>query len=205
MSQAKGSSYMELGNTKVIVSVFDPREIPKQSAYRLVGLTILSVNTIVYIIIFSIHGELYCDFKYSPFSCVKRKQPQTDMEEKSLALAMKRALEPLVCRHEFPNFQVDIFTNVLEDGGSALGAAITCAGLALADAGIPLYDTISATTAGIVDGNIILDPTNIEEEICLSSNKENQGIIIMARLSTHEQVKITYLFTIIISRTFFKL
>jgi hypothetical protein len=33
ISTAKGSAYVELGRTKVIVSVFDPREIPKQNKY----------------------------------------------------------------------------------------------------------------------------------------------------------------------------
>lgn len=34
ISQAKGSAYIELGEgTKVCVSVFDPREIPKQTGY----------------------------------------------------------------------------------------------------------------------------------------------------------------------------
>lgn len=35
ISKAKGSAYIEMGNTKVIVSVFDPREIPnKQNNFR---------------------------------------------------------------------------------------------------------------------------------------------------------------------------
>lgn len=35
ISKAKGSAYIEMGNTKVIVSVFDPREIVnKQSTNR---------------------------------------------------------------------------------------------------------------------------------------------------------------------------
>lgn len=33
ISQAKGSAYIELGNTKVMVAVYDPREIPKQTGY----------------------------------------------------------------------------------------------------------------------------------------------------------------------------
>lgn len=78
-----------------------------------------------------------------------------------MALAMKRAIEPAVCRQEFPNFQVDVYANVLEDDGSVLGAAITCAGLALADAGIPMYDVITASTVAIVDGKIISDPTSL--------------------------------------------
>lgn len=56
----------------------------------------------------SVNGELYCDLKFSPFACTQRRLPQHDAEEKSLGLSMKRALQPAVCRHEFPNFQVDM-------------------------------------------------------------------------------------------------
>ncbi|XP_055702974.1 exosome complex component MTR3-like [Phlebotomus papatasi] len=170
VSQAKGSAYIEIGATKVIVSVFDPREIPKQSKY-------------------SIHGELYCDFKYSPFSCFHRKSQQTDNEEKSLAQALKRALEPAICRHEFPNFQVDIFANVLEDDGSALAAAITASGLAVADAGIPMFDVLTATNVGILEDKILMDPTRQEEELSLSTCCPGEhGIITLARMATHEQI-----------------
>jgi exosome complex component MTR3 len=91
---------------------------------------------------------------------VKRKQPQTDAEERSLALSMKRALLPSVCRHEFPNFQVDVFANVLEDDGSVLAAAITAAGLALSDAGVPMYDIITASNVLVLDDKVYLDPTS---------------------------------------------
>lgn len=52
-----------------------------------------------------------------------------------MALSLKRALLPAVCRYAFSNFQVDIYVNVIEDDGSVLAAAITAAGLALSDAG----------------------------------------------------------------------
>uniref|UniRef100_A0A6B2EBB7 Putative exosomal 3'-5' exoribonuclease complex subunit rrp41-like protein n=1 Tax=Phlebotomus kandelakii TaxID=1109342 RepID=A0A6B2EBB7_9DIPT len=170
VSKAKGSAYMEVGATKVIVSVFDPRELPRQSKY-------------------SINGDLYCDFKFSPFACVHRKGLQTDNEEKSLAQALKRALEPAVCRHEFPNFQVDVFANVLEDDGSALAATITASGLALADAGIPMFDVLTATNAAILGERILMDPTRQEEELSLSSNSPDEhGLVTLARMSTHEQI-----------------
>lgn len=113
-----------------------------------------------------------------------------DSDEKSLARALHRALMPAVCRQEFPNFQVDIFVNVLEDDGSALAAAITAAGLALADAGIPMYDIITATTCGILDERMFLDPTRVEEELCLSSVCAgiDHGVVTVARLSNHEQI-----------------
>lgn len=96
---------------------------------------------------------------------------------------------PVVCRHEFPNFQVDIFANVIEDDGSVLGAAITCAGLALADAGIPMYDVITATTVGIIGQKIVLDPTAAEEDLCNNGvADQDHAVIMMSRLSTHEQI-----------------
>ncbi|XP_055625774.1 exosome complex component MTR3-like [Toxorhynchites rutilus septentrionalis] len=170
VSTAKGSAYLELGNTKVIVSVFDPREIPKQNK-------------------FSELGVLYCDFKFSPFACTHRKNPQTDAEERSLAAALTKALQPVVCRHLFPNFQIDIFANVLEDDGSVLGAVITAAGLALSDATISMFDIVTASTVAVFGDNIYLDPTLDEQKICLEGGKNgNHGIITMAKLHTLDQI-----------------
>lgn len=78
VSQAKGSAYIECGKTKVIVSVFDPHEIPKRSDY-------------------SLTGELYCEFKFASFSCPKRRLHQQDAEEKQNSVIMKRTHE-LYCR-----------------------------------------------------------------------------------------------------------
>jgi len=39
-----------------------------------------------------------------------------------------------------------VYALVLENDGSALAAAITCAGLALADASVPMYDLVVAAT-----------------------------------------------------------
>ncbi|KFB50062.1 AGAP011906-PA-like protein [Anopheles sinensis] len=170
VSSAKGSAYVELGNTKAIVSVFDPREIPKQNKFC--GL-----------------GELFCDFKFSPFSSLQRKTPQTDARERSMATALTSALNPSVCRHLFPNLQIDVFANVLEDDGSALAVVITAAGLALADACVPMFDVITASTVGILGDRIILDPTAEEERLCMDGyTEDNHGLVMLAKLSTLDQV-----------------
>lgn len=161
-----------MGNTKVTVAVFDPREIPKNNKFRE-------------------HGQIYCDFKFATFSSWKRKPPQTDTEEKCLALAIKRALQPAVCLYTFPNFQVDVFVHVLENDGSALAAAITAAGLAIANAGIPMYDVVTATAMAIQDKTFLIDPTSVEEEIC-TLRGETHGVITLARLATLEQVSEVY-------------
>lgn len=78
VSKAKGSAYIEMGDTKVVCSVFDPREVPNKSGY-------------------CVQGEIYCEFKFAPFSCQKRKIHQQNAEEKQYSLILQRALEPAVC------------------------------------------------------------------------------------------------------------
>ncbi|XP_026480216.1 exosome complex component MTR3-like [Ctenocephalides felis] len=179
VNKAKGSGYIEVGDTKVIASVFDPREIPRKNE-------------------FSVRGQLYCEFKYGSFSCIRRRQLMPDAEEKALSSALCRALQPAVCLHEFPNFQVDVFVLVLENAGSCLSAAITCAGLALADAGVPMYDLVTAATVGVSGNTIVVDPTDWEENICSATIKEKSeentehGVIVLAMLPAMQQVSELY-------------
>lgn len=141
---------------------------------------------------------MYCDFKYAPFSCKIRRGHQQDTEEKQNSILMKQALEPAVCRHEFPNFQVDIYAIVLENDGSALSAAITCAGIALAQAGVPMYDLIVSTSVAICDKVQLINPTYAEEVFCKQSMSKgtktnyNHGLIIFSMLKTHQQISEFY-------------
>lgn len=166
-----------MGKSKVIVSVFDPREIPNRQDY-------------------SLKGEIHCEFKYAPFSCKKRRLHQQDVEEKNFSSIMKQALESTVCRHEFPNFQVDIYALVLHNDGSCLSAAITAAGLALSHAGVPMYDIITSATVAIQDDIILLDPTVEEENLCIvphkRENDNDHGIVILSLLHTHKQISQIY-------------
>lgn len=91
ISQAKGSAYIEMGDTKVVCSVFDPREIHNKNDY-------------------CTHGELFCEFKFAPFSCKKRKIHQQDANEKEYSLILKRALEPAVCLVSICLFFILFFT-----------------------------------------------------------------------------------------------
>lgn len=178
VSQAKGSAYIELGKTKVIVSVFDPREIPNRAEY-------------------SLKGEIYCEFKFATFSCKKRRLHQHDSEEKQYSAIMKQALQSTVCRHEFPNFQVDIYALVLHNDGSSLSAAITAAGLALSQAGVPMYDIITSVTLAIQKDTIFVDPTVKEQHICWypiskESEQNDHGIIVISKLHSHNQISQFY-------------
>ncbi|KAK6618204.1 hypothetical protein RUM44_002655 [Polyplax serrata] len=172
VTQAKGSAYVEMNKTKVLVSVFDPREIPRLSE-------------------FTPNGELYCEFKFAPFSSPERRGHVMDMEEKDLSVILRRSLEPAVCRHEFPNFQVDIYALLLDNDGACLSAAITAAGLAMADAGIPMYDILTSVSLGIQNDTIIVDPTLKEENFCrtfFEGHTKEMGLISLSYMPTMAQV-----------------
>lgn len=93
LSQAKGSAYVEYQNTKVICSVFDPREIPNKSEY-------------------SVNGGLYCEFKFASFSTQKRRGFIRDAEEREYSVHLRRALEPAVMRVSFYYYKIHIYINI---------------------------------------------------------------------------------------------
>jgi len=57
---------------------------------------------------------------------------------------------------------VDIFVTVLQNDGSAVEAGITCASLALADAGIEMYDMVAACAVGVTGSQTLVDYTDEE-------------------------------------------
>lgn len=131
---------------------------------------------------------MFCDFKFAPYAS-KRRPTKNDVVEKSLALSLKKALLPAVCRYAFANFQVDIFVYVIEDDGSVLSAAITAAGLAISDAGVPMYDIVTATTVAVFDNQVLIDPTKAEEDVCTSVDLDQEhGLIVMSSLHSLDQV-----------------
>jgi len=145
ISQAAGSAYIEMNQTKVICGVYGPRQTPKTG--------------------YSERGKLNCFFKWASFACPgDRRNFAPDKEEKELSMLMVQALEVSLRLDTFPKAEVDVFALVLESNGGVLGAAITAASLALADAGVEMYDLVASCSVGVVDSSIILDPSGLEEK-----------------------------------------
>lgn len=165
---ANGSCYIERGETKILVAVYGPREI-----YRQNKLTAL--------------GDIFCDFKFAPFSSKKRKPLQTTKEEQLIAMHVQQSLLSVVCRQMLENTQLDVFMQVLQDDGSVLSTTLIAAGLALANASVPMFDIITAGTVGVFKNRTFLDPTAAEEELC-EDGGHNHGIVTMAKLPTFNQV-----------------
>ncbi|CAO2609977.1 Exosome complex component MTR3 [Lemmus lemmus] len=149
LSQAKGSAYLEAGGTKVLCAVSGPRQA--EGGERGGGPA----------------GRLLCDFRRAPFSGRRRRAPQGGGEDRELGLALQEALEPAVRLGRYPRAQLEVYALLLEDGGSALAAALTAAALALADAGVEMYDLVVGCGLSLTPGpspTWLLDPTRLEEE-----------------------------------------
>jgi exosome complex component RRP41 len=64
----------------------------------------------------------------------------------------------------FPRTVVDVFIEILQADGGSRCAALDAAAVALADAGIPMRDMVSACAAGKVADTIVLDINNEEDQ-----------------------------------------
>ncbi|XP_031502965.1 exosome complex component RRP41-like [Nymphaea colorata] len=143
VNAAVGSAYAEFGSTKVIVSVFGPRESKKAMAYSDVG-------------------RLNCSVSFMTFSTQIRGQGSEDKEMSSM---LHKALEGAIMLETFPKTTVDVFALVMESGGGDLPVIISCASLALADAGIKMLDLVTSTSLSCHGMDLVIDPT-LEEERC---------------------------------------
>ena len=174
ISQAKGSCFCELHKTKVMCSVFGPKDFEQKEEFQMTG-------------------KLKCDFKFAPFACRKRRGHVPDMEENELCDVLSQALSPSICLHRYPKSQIEIYVIVLEDNGSALAAAITAASLALSDACIEQYDIVTAAAVRVCGKEtFLLDPTLDEEydrhKLARSKKDLNNGVVTVALLPSLNQV-----------------
>ncbi|XP_051485355.1 exosome complex component MTR3 [Apus apus] len=125
LSQAEGSAYVELsGGTKVLCAAWGPREAAEPAPGGA--------------------GQLLCEFRRAPFAGRgARGRPGSAAAreaEREAAAALREALEPAVRLARYPRARLAVSALLLQDGGSALAAALSAAGLALADAGVEMYD-----------------------------------------------------------------
>ncbi|XP_019618805.1 PREDICTED: exosome complex component MTR3-like [Branchiostoma belcheri] len=169
VSQATGSAYMEMGQTKVIAAVYGPREISRREE-------------------FTMKGRLCCELKFATFSCRQRRQHIQDNQERDGSLIVLQALEPAVCLDKFPKSQVDVYITVLQDDGSALAAAITCAALGLADAGVMMYDVVVGCSVRQCGEDQWLDPSVREEFRPEVESAGDHGMVTVGLLPSLNQV-----------------
>lgn len=154
---AQGSASFRIGNTWAIAAVYGPRELfpkfkqnPKQ-------------------------GILRCHYSMMPFSgSGERIRPGANRRAQEIAMVMTKSLDPVVDLSAFPNAVVDIYVDLPQTDAGTRCAAISAAAIALADAGIPMSDLVSAVAVGRADDKIIADMDYREEHI-EEFNPESKG------------------------------
>jgi exosome complex component RRP41 len=109
-------------------------------------------------------GILRCRYHMSPFSVTERKNPAPSRREIEISKVIKEALQPAVILKDYPRTVIDVFIEVLQADGGSRCAALDAASVALADAGIPMRDLVSACAAGKVADRIVLDVNNEEDQ-----------------------------------------
>ncbi|XP_049579424.1 exosome complex component MTR3 [Syngnathus scovelli] len=170
VSQAKGSAYMEAGDTKLMCCVYGPRETERKDDTDMKC------------------GRLTTDMRFAPFSCPERCSWIQGSQDKDFSLMLHESLQPALCLHKYPRSQIEVNVMVLEHSGSVLAHAVTCASLALADAGIEMYDLVLGCAIRQDGGSYVVDPTYAEENGSGSPSGDNQGRLTVAFLPSLNQV-----------------
>ncbi|KAK3309826.1 3' exoribonuclease family, domain 1-domain-containing protein [Chaetomium strumarium] len=144
---ADGSSYLEMGHTKVMCVVTGPSEPgPRRGGVGGGGAGAgggggaggqgKEAEVVVSIVI-------------AGFSSVDRKRRgRGDKRTLEMQSTVANALAASLHTHLFPHSQISISLHVLSQDGSLLAALINAATLACVDAGIPMTDYVVACTAG---------------------------------------------------------
>lgn len=143
---ADGSAYIQHGKNKILAGVYGPRELhPKHLS--------LPDRTV-----------LRCRYHMAPFSVQERKSPAPSRRDIELSKVIREALEPAIFLEYYPRTGIDVFVEILQADGGTRCVSITAASLALADAGIPMRDLVTACAAGKVGNTIVLDLMDTEDK-----------------------------------------
>src|SRR3989338_5160534 len=143
--RADGSAMFKIGDTIAIAAVYGPRELhPKflQDPEK---------------------GILRCNYDMISFSVPDRKRPGPARRSTEISLVSEKALSSVLDLKQFPNAVVDVFIQIVQANAGTRCAGITAASMALAHAGLPMKNLVSAISVGKVGDKIVVD-LNKEEE-----------------------------------------
>ncbi len=147
LKRADGSAYIEWGGNKVMAACYGPRELHPRHLQR------------------PNKATLRCTYSMAPFSVTDRKRPGPDRRSMEISKVTREALESVVFTHLFPRTAIDVFIEVLQAEAGTRCVGIAAASLALADAGVPMKDLITACAAGKIEGQVVIDLFDKEDNL----------------------------------------
>jgi exosome complex component RRP41 len=138
---------VQLGKTTAIAAVYGPRSMhPKWKQV-------------------SDRAVLQTFYAMAPFSTSERVRPGPSRRSQEICKVTRQALEPAVFLEEFPKTSIDVFIDIIQADAGTRTAGINAASVALADAGIPMRDLVTAVAAGKIEEHYVLDLGGKEEEV----------------------------------------
>ncbi|RMD45711.1 exosome complex exonuclease Rrp41 [Candidatus Pacearchaeota archaeon] len=169
---ADGSAVFETGGTRAIAVVRGPRTLHPQHMQN------------------PQKGILRVSYGMMPFSVWDRIRPGPSRRSEEISKVTEWALSSVVDLSEFPNTVVDVFIQIPQADAGTRVAGINAAAMALADAGIPMREMISAIAVGKVDKTLIVDVNKMEEDF---SEGEGSTDIPMAFTSRRKNIALLQL------------
>lgn len=144
--RADGSALFAFGDTIAIAAVYGPKPLHPQHLQN------------------PQKGIVRCFYDMLSFSVTERKKPGSSRRAQEISKITEWALSKVLLLDEFPNTVVDIHISVLQANASTRVAGINAASLALAQAGVPMKELISAVSIGKMDTTIVTDVIKEEED-----------------------------------------
>ena len=130
---ADGSAMFSFGDTIAIAAVYGPKIMhPKR---------LMDSNKAVLKTIYSM----------LPFSTTERNRPGPSRRSQEICKVTREALEPAIFLEEYPKASINVFINIIQADAGTRTAGINAASMALADAGIPMRDLVTAVAAGKIE------------------------------------------------------
>lgn len=143
---ADGSALFGFGNTMAIAAVYGPRKLHPQHMQ--------DPST----------GILRVNYDLLSFSVSDRKKPGPSRRSQEISKVIEWALLPVLDLKEFPNTVVDVQIYIPQADASTRVAGINAAAMALAQAGLPMRDLVSAVSMGKLDKDLVVDVDKEEED-----------------------------------------
>jgi len=144
---ADGSAIFETGRTKAIAVVRGPRTLHPQHMQN--------AET----------GVLRVNYGMMPFSVEDRIRPGPNRRSEEISKVTEWALSSVVDLSGFPNTVVDVFIQIPQADAGTRVAGINAAAMALAHAGIPMREMVSAIGVGKIDKTLVVDLDKYEDSL----------------------------------------
>ena len=143
---ADGSAMFTQGETIAIAAVYGPKTLNPKHCQN------------------PEKGVLRVHYNMLPFSVPDRIKPGVSRRSQEISKVTEWALSPVVMLEELPGTVIDVHINIIQANAGTRCAGINAAAMALAAAGVPMKEMVSAIAVGKMDKTILADVNKEEED-----------------------------------------